>query len=211
MVEVPDPDYLYFGWWLRNDKDGNPTLASAFFGEVGDVEGGGTLGTLTTINGSAKYSGHAAGKFAISDPLRGGEAGHFTADVALTAKFGSNAAPNNGGIAGTIDNFMANDRSVPWSVELQRAQWDTTTNGAFASIPDDTATADVDEETGTVWSIDGHESTMSGSWNGMMHDEALSPASASDGSDIPTTVVGAFQSHFGSTHTMVGAFGAEKD
>ena len=216
MVPQLDDAYLYFGWWLTKNKDGEPASASAFFGEVGDVEGTETLTNPTTIAGSATYSGHAAGKFAITDPLHAvdsgevgdGNAGHFTADVMLTAKFGTNEAPNNGGVSGTIDNFMANDKSVPWSVELQRAQWGT--SGAFASIPDDSGTTDVNEATGTVWSIDGNKAAMSGNWNGQMHDEALA-GDADDGSNIPTSAVGVFQSVFGSTHTMVGAFGAEKN
>ena len=204
-VPVADANYLHFGWWLTKDEDDKPTSASAFHGVVGTAP---TTPDSTTITGSATYSGHAAGKFAISNPLGGSDAGHFTADVMLTAKFGVNAAPNNGGISGTVDNFMANDKSVPWSVELQRAQWGT--SGAFASIPDDTSTTDVDEETGTVWSIDGNAAPMSGDWNGQMYDEATSGA-ADDGSNVPTTAVGVFQSMFGSTHTMVGAFGATKE
>ena len=206
MVSQPDPNYLYFGWWLRKD-DGVPTSASAFFGEVGDVEGGGTFTDPSTIAGSATYSGHAAGKFAINNPLGGSDAGHFTADVMLTAKFGANAAPNNGGVSGTIDNFMANDESVPWSVKLNRAWW--ATSPAFGGVDQDANTAD-DQFATTVWSIDGNAAPASGSWNGRMHDEALAPAAVNDGSNIPTAAVGVFHSTFGSTHTMVGAFGATK-
>ena len=170
------------------------------------MENGGTLADPTTIAGSATYSGHAAGKFAINNPLGGSDAGHFTADVMLTAKFGANTAPNNGGVSGTIDNFMANEESVPWSVALHRAEWDTT--GAFAS----TATANTVAD-GTTWSIDGNAAVESGSWNGQMYDETLhlTPGtSPDDGKNVPTTAAGVFQSMFGSTHTMVGAFGATR-
>ena len=52
--------------------------------------------------------------FAISDPLSGGDAGHFTADVALTVKFGPSADDGTGGgVSGTVDNFMANGASAP--------------------------------------------------------------------------------------------------
>ncbi|MDE2813309.1 MAG: hypothetical protein OXM01_09805, partial [Gemmatimonadota bacterium] len=206
MASTPDANYLYFGWWLRKD-DGDPTSASAFFGEVGDVEGGGTIADPSTVTGSATYSGNAAGKFAINNPLGGSNAGHFTADVMLTAKFGANAAPNNGGVSGMIDNFMANDASVPWSVKLNRAWWST--GGAFGGVDQDTDAAGI-QLANTVWSIDGNAAPASGNWNGMMHDEALAPAAASDGSNVPTAAVGVFQSMFGSTHTMVGAFGATK-
>ena len=75
------------------------------------------------LTGGATYAGHAAGKFAMSNPLDGtGDGGHFTADATLTAKFGKRRA-HNGGVTGTLDNFMANDQSVPWSVALHRAPW----------------------------------------------------------------------------------------
>ena len=88
---------------------------------------------------------------------------------------------------------------------MNRAQWDGTTPGAFES----TATANTVAD-GTTWSINGHAAAESGSWEGQMYDEALAPATANDGSNVPTSVTGVFQSHFGSDHTMVGGFGAEK-
>ncbi len=206
MVSRPDADYLYFGWWLRKDKDGVPTHASAFVGLEGTVTTATTDVSAATFNGgSATYTGKAAGKFALSNPLDAtGDAGHFTADAELTAKFGVNAAPNNGGISGMIDNFMANGKSVPWSVKLNRAQWGTT--GAFAStaMPANT----IDE--GTVWSINGNPAPESGKWEGQMYDEKPSGATNDDGSNVPTTVIGKFQSEFGSIGRMVGAFGATK-
>ena len=206
MVSRPDANYLYFGWWLRKDKDGSPTHASAFTG----MEGAVTAGPVgTTIEGSATYAGKAAGKFAMSNPLDGtGDAGHFTADATLTAKFGAIAAPNNGGVSGVINNFMANGESVPWSVELQRAPWGTA-QGAFATLDtDDVTTTSDDESKGTVWSIDGNPAPESGRWGGTMYDETT--GDADDGSNVPTTVTGTFQSEFGSIGRMVGAFGADK-
>ena len=82
-----------------------------------------------TLTGSATYNGHAAGKFAISDPLSGGDAGHFTADATLTANFGTAAtetANNANGISGTLSNFMANDEAVDWEVTLLRANLNAT-------------------------------------------------------------------------------------
>ena len=219
MVSVADSTYLYFGWWLNKNKDGEPVAASAFHGERGDVEGGGTLSDPTAITGSATYSGQAAGKFAINDPVNGGDAGHFTADATLNAKFSGTGA----GVTGTIDNFMANGQSVPWSVALNNntLAGDTAgaapaanfvASGAISSAPDyATATRGVDDSKTTVWSIDGTAASASGTWSGQMYDEALLPASASDGSNLPTGITGVFHSEFGSTHTMVGGFGANKE
>lgn len=214
-VSVDDPNYLYFGWWLTKDKDDMATSASAFFGTVGTAPT--ALTGVESINGSATYSGHAAGKFAINNPLGGSDAGHFTADATLNAKFGGTGA----GVTGVIDNFMANDKSVPWSVALNNntlatdaldaAGADNFDNAGAITSTDNlvTATPNVDDSLTTVWSIDGNAAPASGTWSGQMYD--LAQGDDDDGSDVPTTILGKFQSMFGSTHTMVGAFGASKD
>ena len=207
MTSRPDANYLYFGWWLTKDKDDEPTSASAFTGVVGDVDGDAALANPSTLTGKATYTGGAAGKFAISNPLSGGDAGHFTAAATLNATFGTGATQ---GISGTIDNFMANEEAVPWSVTLFRRGWDTTNAGMTEAL-DDTNTATVDESvTQTVWSIDGNSAAASGTWDAMLYDEKPVGPPAGDGSNVATTVTGTFQSHFGSTHSMVGAFGADK-
>ena len=45
---------------------------------------------------------------------------------------------------------------------------------------------------------------------GTMYGEAQS-GDANDGSNVPTTATGVFAAEYGSTHSMVGAFGAELD
>ena len=208
MTSRADANYLYFGWWLQKDKDDEPTSASAFTGVVGDVDGNETLTDPLGLTGSATYNGAAAGKFAINDPLTGGDAGHFTADATLTAKFGVAATAGNG-ISGTLDNFMANDQAVPWSVSLLHL--DLTATGGTIAV-DDTDTADVNESINrTTWSIDGNSAAASGSWSAQLYDEKPGNAPTGDGSNVATSVTGTFQSHFGSTHTMVGAFGATKE
>ena len=213
MTSIMDANYLYFGWWLVKDKDGDPTHASAFTGTAGTAPT--ALTGVNAIVGSATYSGGAAGKFAINDPINGGDAGHFTADATLTAKFSGTGA----GISGVLDNFMANDKSVPWSVALNNTTTTGTdgtpannidTAGTFAPIIDNTDTPNVNESRSTVWSIDGNAAAASGTWSGQMYDEAQT-GPADDGSDVPTGVTGTFESQFGSTHSMVGAFGATKD
>lgn len=206
MLTEKDPDYLFFGWWLNTDADGMPQMASAFRGMMGT--GISALPAAASgIGGTAKYSGSAAGKFAYYNPLdKSGDAGHFTADVELTAKFeashDNNAATNDtGGVTGAIDGFMANGKSVPWSVELKRAGWDGTTSGVFGA-----QTGADGPMAKTVWSINDNPANASGSWSGQMYDEA-----GTDGSDVPTTAVGVFESMYGSTHHMVGGFGVTKD
>ena len=212
MARMPDGTYLYYGWWVSKDKDGDPTAASAFVGVFGDTEGviqGGNTDLASNPNalgGSATYAGHAAGKFAMSNALDGtGSGGHFTADATLTAKFDTT---DTGGVSGTLDNFMANDESVPWSVALHRAPWgDDVGSFESTSVPTNT-TAE-----GTTWSVNGNSAPESGSWSGQMYDELpgnTDDAVPGDGSNVPTTVTGTFYSEFSSIGRMVGAFGADK-
>ena len=220
MVSVPDAHYLYYGWWVSKDSDGDPTAASAFTGRVGTDPGNSTdgldngwSGDYTAVDpaltGSATYVGHAVGKFAMSNALDGtGNGGHFTADAELNATF--SGAATQVGVTGTIDNFRLNDGTDDpgWSVSLHRAGFGAD-GGITASTADTTnTTAD-----GTTWSIDGNPAGESGSWSGQMYDEKPgdpSPTGPGDGSNIPTTVTGTFYSEFSAIGRMVGAFGANK-
>ncbi len=215
MAHQPDTTYLYYGWWVSKDKDDMPTAASAFTGTV--LPTGGTAPvsvdvSAAAVTGSAVYSGNAAGKFALdysqNAVLDGAsDGGHFTADATLTATFGPNAAPNNGGVTGMLDNFMANGEAVDWTVALHLAPWGTT--GAFATPTADVTETMADERLGTTWSMGGTAADRSGTWSGQMYDEMPGNAPDGDGSNIPTTVTGTFYSEFDSVGRMVGAFGAD--
>ena len=198
MVSRPDTEYLYYGWWVSKDSDGEPTAASAFAGVVepnaGDLDNG---GDLTALTGSATYEGNAVGKWAMSNPLTGtGNGGHFTADAELNATFSG----TNPGVTGTIDNFRLNDGADDpgWSVALARG-------GLAAAGAINAPTADP-----TVWSINGNAAPASGTWSGTMYDEMPGDPPDGDGSNIPTTVTGTFYSEFSTIGRMVGAFGADK-
>ena len=221
MVVEADAHYLYYGWWVSKDDEGKPTAASAFVGRFGTEttddgldpawSGGGDAHGIT---GSATYAGHAAGKFAISNPLDGtGNGGHFTADAEFQAKFSGSSGV---GISGTIDNFRLNDGTEDpgWSVSLGRRAWGN--DGAIGAAEDDPTTT-VDESAagagGTVWSIGDNPAGASGIWGGTMYEETPGDPSATgpgDGSNIPDTVTGTFYSEFSTIGRMVGAFGADK-
>ena len=232
MVSTPDGHYLYFGWWVSKDKDGNPTAASAFARRFGTEPGNSTDGLdpawsgsyettagSETITGEATYVGHAAGKYAINNVLQGtGHGGHFTADAELQAKFSG----TNPGVTGTIDNFRLNDGNEDpgWSVSLNNnnlvsntvdadgaANWGS--NGAIESAENYSATP-VDDSLTTVWSINDNAAPASGTWSGTMYDEMPGNPPGGDGSNIPTTVTGTFYSEFSTIGRMVGAFGADK-
>ncbi len=199
-VSTPDAAYLFFGWWVRSNSDGVPMAASAFTGELGDADGTGDTASGADLSGSATYAGKAAGQFAMSNPLDGtGSGGDFTADATLTANFGAIAADNENGVTGTIDNFMVNGSSMPWSVKLNRSSaW-----AADGAITGPTSDA-------TVWSINGNEAPASGTWSGQMYDEMPGNAPGGDGSNVPTTVTGTFYSEFSTIGRMAGSFGADK-
>ena len=205
MVSQPDEHYLYYGWWVSKDSDGNPTAASAFAGRVGTDSGDSTDGLdtaegISALTGSATYVGDAAGKFAMNNVLDGtGNGGHFTADAELEATFSGDDA----GVTGTIDNFRLNDGTEDpgWSVALN--------NGGLGSSGGSITAPTGDDVLGTVWSINGNEAPASGTWSGTMYDEAVGD-DADDGSNIPTTVTGTFYSEFSTIGRIVGAFGADK-
>ena len=195
MLEQKDSGYLHFGWWVHEDKDG-PTHAGALYGATGLTAVSSSVIGSAALVGKATYVGKAAGKFAISDPLRPGydNAGHFTANAELEADF-KGATSNT--LSGTIDAFRLNDggEDPGWSVELQKA---TFADSAFK-------TAETPAGDQTVWSIDDNKGTASGRWEAQMYDE-----DENDGSNVPTSVVGSFSSSIGTTHEMVGAFGATR-
>jgi len=209
---TPDNSYLYFGWWTRTDKDGEPEGASAFHGSAYSAGAVNALADPSGIGGTATYSGKAAGRFAIYDPQdRTGNSGDFTANVMLTAKFA--AWGDDGGVSGTVNGFEADGKAVPWLVTLNRANW----NGATGAFGDDDFNYDGDDNTPdgrpmTSWSLDGDKDNAAdadGSWQGSLHDEARpTGADDDDGNNVPNSATGVFHSKFGETHEMVGAFGA---
>ena len=201
-LQQADAQYLQFGWWIRKDKDG-PTHADVFYRVVSS--GTPALEALTTqidnsdgsLVGKATYTGAAAGKFAISDPLRPGDdnSGHFTANAELDADFKTAAST----LSGMIDGFRLNDGSDDpgWSVELQKATWNSADNKFGTNAAPNGGQ--------TVWSIGDAKGGASGAWEAQMFDEATD-----DDSNVPTSVVGSFSSTIGTTHSLVGAFGATK-
>ena len=210
MVSIPDPHYVFYGWWLSKDKDGMPTAASAFTGQAGNglaaIWFDGTditrmnAGTFTNLTGSATYSGNAVGKFAMNNAVEGtSNSGHFTADAELRADF-----EPGGGVTGTIDNFRLNGGSEDpnWSVTLNRHE--TAPFEDFGGITGPASDA-------TVWSINGNKAAASGSWSGHMYEGTPSGTPLDDGNSLPDTVTGTFYSEFGSSGRMVGAFGAKRE
>ena len=189
LMDVPDANYASYGWWLHKSEDDKTYTASAFHTYKGTDEGTVSIATLV---GTAKYTGGAAGKYALRS-LTGGtnDAGHFTADVELNATF---AADHK--ISGTVDNFMDGDgEELDWSVELKES-----TIGDDGPISSDGTAAGAGNQ--TVWTIGEDAADDSGAWSGALREQG------DDG--IPGIATGTFHSTYGSDGQMVGAFGANE-
>ena len=200
--------YISYGWWSHTSEDDN--TASAFVdvaGNVNDPEKGRptVVGLDTKVDGTATYTGGAAGKYALRNDSAAGmnESGHFTAKVTLEANF------TDLSIMGTINEFMVGNDGMgrPWSVELKEARIDG--DGEITSITiDNPLTEDVDESATTVWMIDGTAADPSGTWSGQFYNQSADP-----GNTVPKVATGTFYSEYSDEDNnegkMVGAFGVD--
>ncbi|MDE0280597.1 MAG: hypothetical protein OXN16_05865 [Gammaproteobacteria bacterium] len=188
LMDVPDNMYASYGWWIHKSEDGETFTASAFAANRGDVT---AAAAIDTLQGTATYSGGAAGKYALHSTTGGtNDAGHFTADAMLQADFGDDM------ITGTIDNFVGADgESRNWSVELMET--DISATGVIDGLDDASA------EVGTAWTIDGTAGATGGQWRGNLYENG------DDG--VPSIGTGTFYSEFGRDGKMVGAFGVNLD
>jgi hypothetical protein len=186
-----DDDYLDFGYWVQTmtDAEGAETYMVHAFARGSD-----TYGNVDDVEGSATYTGGAAGLYSRSvfdsagkETILGG--GRFAAEVELKAYFGGPTITpeNTDSISGKVFNFSASgdDAVNTWVVNLPKVQANvadtgTWTNGTFGSTAIGT---DVD----TSWT---------GTFYGPNEDDAQ-----------PTGVAGTFQQEL-STRTITGAYGA---
>ena len=135
----------------------------------------------------ATYSGPSVGKFALQPQVGEASAGDFTATATLEVDFGDAAA--EGTVEGTVDGFMVDGVSMPWSVELRTAGIGA--DGSIAAGGNNTAI--------TVWSIGGNAAASSSTWSGQFHDV---------GADrVPAAATGTFRASYDALGHMVGAFG----
>ena len=193
VMSVPDANYASYGWWIHKSADDKKYIASAFVDEKGTVD---AASGVAALQGTATYSGGAAGKYALYSATGGmNDAGHFTAAATLEANF------NDDTITGTINNFMGADgMSRDWSVEL-KASAVANAGGINGSAAQAAANETLTNQE-TVWTIGGDASAASGGWSGTLFD---------NGDDsVPKVATGTFTSSYSTSGEMVGAFGANK-
>ena len=124
-VQVPDAEYMWFGWWTRE------TVATGTFQVFANYGGTNAPTDFSGATGTATYRGPAVGQYAVHDDVGdGSSSGLFTATAELEADFDSDT------VAGSITDF-SNDSS--WSVTLQSKAVAATTEGTVSwSVGDDT-------------------------------------------------------------------------
>ncbi|MDE0004535.1 MAG: hypothetical protein OXQ29_17745 [Rhodospirillaceae bacterium] len=190
FMGTPDAEYASYGWWLHTAEDGTLT-ASAFADNKGADP---TALAIADLQGTATYTGGAAGKYALYSATGGtNDAGHFTARATLNATFGETHE-----ISGTIDNFMGADgESRDWSVTLNESTVSDT--GGIAGDPAEDGNTDPQM---TVWTIGGTAADAGGQWSGNLQ------AAGDDG--VPSIGTGTFHSTYSTGGQMVGAFGVKK-
>ena len=207
-IDVPNPAYVSFGWWLNEMG----TEGAYEFDAFASVEGmTANMGMGGDLKGSATYKGGAAGKWAMqstSDDSASG--GHFTANATLTANFDANlnaAAGTNDelgiSIGGTINNFMTGDDSRPnWKVTLSYDHTDTDGVQPLENVgPINGVRATTKWETGGA--VDGK-----GTWNANFYGAVTGTTDTGH----PTAVVGEFNAAIGGGEIarISGGFGATK-
>ena len=199
MIDLPDTDHLYFGWWLKEPADSEGTYAFRTFSGGTDpftVGGKFTSGHADGLLGTASYQGRAAGQYVTKDftggVLSGGTAGVFTATATLAANFGGDdiAVNDQFNIRGSVTEFMDAGSGTPlegWSVTLNTVDL-APDSASFGGTAGDTTTATLGGVTGT------------GTWEGAFFGNARA-----DGK--PGSVAGVFDAHLPAAH-ISGGFGA---
>lgn len=200
MVDVPDANYLYFGFWLKKTEEDGATTYNAvqtFAGGVG-IDTFPTAELLNVAGGTASYEGGAAGVYVrnVYKPdgaIDSATSGTFTADVGLTAYFGGNdvAVNKQYSVEGSVSDFvLSGGEQNEWSVNL-KANFEST-DVAFSG----TANGGGDEAAWNAAFYGAAEDTPS-------EDDAVSAKLA------PASVAGEFNANFANGQ-VAGAFGAHR-
>ena len=223
----PATDYLAFGHWLYVPEDAAepddvpPTLGYDFgvFASGGDPF---TAANLRALTGTATYEGDSAGMYYVGGLSGTPDVGSFTADVELTADFGSNV--ETGTIGGQVSNFEFEGdvaSSLPETVTLASRTYDyllegfgvaqgTTDNIFDTSWRDEVAPYPGGWVGGRTQASVGGQNWY-GSWSGAFYGNGTATT------DHPTSVAGEFGSypwgdgnHNQRDTGLTGSFGAHR-
>ena len=226
---VPKVDYLSFGHWLyapETLEDGTAWDFGVFAGGDDPFDGD----NLRPLMGRADYAGAAAGVWAT-----GQETVPFSADVALTADFGS--ASEWGGITGSVSGFALENgadaplstlylENVPWWSIAEAGGYDTVLRGRGRDVrsvdtllsvpnifpfyrespnPSYVISGDWIEGFATNW---GDRSEGYGAWLGVWGGQFF--GNGASATDHPSAFAGTFGAVHNNQGSLAGAFGAYK-
>ena len=160
--DVPDAEYLYYGFWLQQTEDEDGVLTynevETFYGASGDLAPS-DENVLDDVDGSASYTGEAVGVYVRDVNSVGGgtlvasTSGHFAADVALTANFTGDTIPVNihNTVTGSISNFvLQHGEDNDWAVNLKGTR--TTSESTFSGTANGGGAQARSKASSTAWS-----------------------------------------------------------
>ena len=220
-IQVDDTEYMYFGWWARQDNPNNSPGAWEFRTFHGPATGGNrsTADEIARLSGTATYEGPAVGQYSFFQPLGGGHShyGTFAATATLTADFtltGDGSGAQEETVSGAINEFTTydgesgnpTDRSG-WIVTLRQR------NIASGIIPP----SGVDSTNAVTWLTEDNPTAapVAGTWEAAFYSNL--PPTRRGGTDTgetnqedatPTGIAGTFEAEYHNVGKMVGAFGA---
>ena len=218
--DVPDADYLYYGFWLQKTTDEDGVLTYDEVETFATAEGHTRTGTvgLGLVKGSATYEGGSVGvyvKNVLDDQANivTATSGHFSAGVELTATFGGDdeAANEKFNIGGKITDFvLQHGEANDWEVGLGLADFSGRDED---DAPGKTMPASAFKDMFSGVAI-GDSTATAGTWNGVFYGSSA-PFDHDDDEDTlminpaPVAVTGEFNANF-TDGTAAGGFGANK-
>ncbi len=213
-----DDDFMIFGYWEQSvtDDEGTEETMLPF------ADGKRDYGAVSTVTGTAKYTGPATGLYirktltsqGLVDTNGPYASGQFTAEANLDANFGGgNVADNHQfSVTGTISSFKDGygaDIDTDWTVNLNRRMI-----GTDGDEPQRNIGAADDESHGTGGNdmfsgmTDGgmlDDPSNVGAWSGQFHGDTA----ANTDNAPPVSASGTFDGHFTNGHVR-GAFATNR-
>ena len=201
-VRVDDAEFMYFGWWARQDNETGDWMFRTFHGPMGENRS--TAAEIAQLSGTAIYKGPAVGQYSFYEPLgSNSEYGEFTAKATLRANFTDVGDGGDETVHGTIDQF---DGHPDWTLTLKERAIDS--NGV---IPPGTTD---DAQDAVSWQIEDEALAApdSGTWEAAFYSNLPADKRGTDNTEdaTPTGIAGTFEAEYHHVGSIIGAFGAHK-
>ena len=144
---VPELLYSRYGHWLTEDSNSAVTVNLYSAPGASDTPMNFSLGVASGEPSTATYTGDAAGMsvhrtFDVDGGQTGIASGAFTADVRLTANFGTSPT-----LEGRVENFRGSAVDPSWTVEFSEQAFGS---GSFVDGTTNDSTDDINEGTWTA-------------------------------------------------------------